>query len=519
VGSDNFSARWTGRFNFGGGIYDFITRADDGIRVWVDGNLIIDAWRDQPPTEYRASRSLSGVEHEVKVEYYENGGGAVAQVRWEQGSCPNQYRAEYYNNRSLSGDPAFTRCEDWPINHDWGGGGPGNGVGNDNFSARWTGRASISAGSYTFIARADDGIRVWLDDDLIIDKWFDQAPTEYRVTRSVSGDEHDVRVDYYEHGGGAVAQFRWERAGGSCPTITHWKGEYWNNQNLSGNRVMCRNDSDVNFDWGSGSPGGGVSNDHFSARWTRTMHFDAGRYRFHLRGDDGIRLWVDGNLIINKWQDQGATEYTAERYLGAGNHSLKVEYYENGGDATVRLWWELAGTSNLALGRPAWATSQESANYAPHRGSDGNTGTRWSSRISSTLGDEWWRVDLGSRRSFNRVVIRWETAYAAQHFVGWSDDGIHFTGYWFTISHSGAYGYSLGSRTARYVAVLMRRRAPRMNNYSFWEFEVYQNGRLMAFQDQNDESGIPEITPTGDLVTIQYPGAGRKYIFLPLVQR
>jgi len=50
----------------------------------VDGNLLIDAWRDQAPTEYRANRSLSSGEHEVKVEYYENSGGAVAQVRWEQ---------------------------------------------------------------------------------------------------------------------------------------------------------------------------------------------------------------------------------------------------------------------------------------------------------------------------------------------------------------------------------------------------------------------------------------------------
>ena len=109
--------------------------------------------------------------------------------------------------------------------------------------------------------------------------------------------------------------------------------------------MLCRNDRSVDFDWGSGGPGGGVPNDNFSVRWTRNWNFAAGRYRFHLRGDDGIRLWVDGNLIINQWRDQGRTEYTAERDLSGGSHSLKVEYYEHGGDANVALWWEQGGSN------------------------------------------------------------------------------------------------------------------------------------------------------------------------------
>ena len=144
------------------------------------------------------------------------------------GSCP-VYRAEYYNNRYLSGNPTFVQCENWPINHNWGNGGPGNGVGNDNFSARWTGRAHIAEGTYTFIARADDGIRVWIGSNLIIDEWHDQPPTEYRETRHISDGYYDIKVEYYENGGGAVAQFRWEEAS-TCdgPAISL-------NQTLSGN--------------------------------------------------------------------------------------------------------------------------------------------------------------------------------------------------------------------------------------------------------------------------------------------
>jgi hypothetical protein len=78
------SSRPAGRgcFNFGAGTYTFVIRTDDGMRLWVDGSLVIDAWWDQAPTEHRAIHSLSAGEHEVKVEYYENGGQAVAQVGW-----------------------------------------------------------------------------------------------------------------------------------------------------------------------------------------------------------------------------------------------------------------------------------------------------------------------------------------------------------------------------------------------------------------------------------------------------
>ncbi len=83
LGPDEFSVRWTGRISFSSGLYRFTARADDGVRLWVDGGApLIDAWRDQSPTQYRAYRYLSRGEHTVQLEYYEAGGGAVCQLRW-----------------------------------------------------------------------------------------------------------------------------------------------------------------------------------------------------------------------------------------------------------------------------------------------------------------------------------------------------------------------------------------------------------------------------------------------------
>src|SRR5262249_11330417 len=83
---------------------------------------------------------------------------------------------------------------------------------------------------------------------------------------------------------------------------------------------------------------------NFSTRWTRTVGFSAGTYRFTATGDDGIRLYVDGQLKIDKWVDQAPTTYTADVALSAGNHDLKFEFYENGGGAVARLSWALIST-------------------------------------------------------------------------------------------------------------------------------------------------------------------------------
>ena len=132
-----------------------------------------------------------------------------------------QFRTEYYNNRFLSGSPVFTQCES-DINYDWGWVGPGNGVGNDNFSVCWTGRFSFDTGNYTFRARADDGIKVWVDGDLIINEWKDQPAMEYKQERSISAGEHEVKVEYYENAGRAVAEVWWWRVLKQSDETYYW---------------------------------------------------------------------------------------------------------------------------------------------------------------------------------------------------------------------------------------------------------------------------------------------------------
>lgn len=127
----------------------------------------------------------------------------------------------------------------------------------------------------------------------------------------------------------------------TCPaTFSGWKGEYYNSRDFSGPMVLCRDEADVNFTWNRGSPDPAVSRDNFTARFSRTLDLPAGDYTFHLAGDDGIRLIVDGQTLIDKWIDQVVTEYTTQVHLEAGSHNIQVDYYESISGAIVKLWWD-----------------------------------------------------------------------------------------------------------------------------------------------------------------------------------
>lgn len=198
---------------------------------------------------------------------------------------------------------------------------------------------NFDSGTYRFHAVTDDGVRVLVDGQILIDEWRDGTRREVIVDRLISAGSHDIRVDYYESQGGAMINVWWERiqTPGDFPD---WKGEYWSNQELRGTPAVIRNDAAVDFSWGSGSPAGGIPSDRFSARWTRQVRFERGLYRFYLRADDGVRLFIDDGNVIDEWHDsRGNDVYTIEKQLD-GQHRLRVEYFENSAAARIEFWWQ-----------------------------------------------------------------------------------------------------------------------------------------------------------------------------------
>jgi hypothetical protein len=116
-----------------------------------------------------------------------------------------------------------------------------------------------------------------------------------------------------------------------------FQANYYNNMTLSGTPVLTRLDTNVNFDWGIGSPDPKVSADHFSARWIRNVSLNAGMYKFTVTADDGVRLFFDGAPIIDHWVNQPATTYSRTVWVTQGTHSIIMEYYENTQVATAKF--------------------------------------------------------------------------------------------------------------------------------------------------------------------------------------
>ena len=258
------------------------------------------------------------------------------------------FRGEYYNNTDLSGAPGLVR-DDAAINFDWGSGGPGSPINADYFSVRWTNFVRFDVATYRFTVRVDDGVRLWIDDALVLDRWVPQPATTYIVDRTLAAGYHHIRMEYYEAAGMAVAQLSWAPVG-TTPSYPDWRGEYFTNASLLGAPALVRNDTAVNFNWGYGSPAAEIPADNFSVRWTRQAHFaTAGTYTFTATSDDGIRVKVGDTWVISRWQDQAATTVSGSIWLPAGTHAVTVEYYEHGGVAQAQVSWSSSSTPSATI--------------------------------------------------------------------------------------------------------------------------------------------------------------------------
>jgi uncharacterized repeat protein (TIGR03806 family) len=110
---------------------------------------------------------------------------------------------------------------------------------------------------------------------------------------------------------------------------------------------LVRTDAVVNFDWGTAAPATNISADHFTVKWTGDVQpIFTETYTFYTRTDDGVRLRVNNSLLIDKWVDQGGTEWSGTISLMAGRrYSIQMDFYENGGAATAQLSWSSPSTA------------------------------------------------------------------------------------------------------------------------------------------------------------------------------
>jgi hypothetical protein len=493
VQADNFSVRWSGQVLAPiTGSYTFTTTSDDGVRLYVNGVLLIDNWTDHGVTANTGTISLvAGQKYDIRMDFYDKTQLATAKLSWtypgQDGQIVPQWvlypappvnqppavnagfdqtivlpasaslsgtvqddglptptnlvttwskisgredsdggtvafanshapvttatfgaagtyvlrltasdgavtvsddvtiivspppvagsgtglRGEYFtdpNNGTHFVTPSATRV-DATVNFNWAGNSPVSGVGIDNFSVRWTGQVQAPvSGNYTFSTTADDGVRLWVNGQLLIDNWVDQSATTKTsaAVALVAGTRYDIKMEYFEHGGDAVAKLLWAYPGQAQVAIpqsqlyppvvvTGLTGQYFTdpgNGTHFGTLAVARTDATVNFTWGAAAPATGVGVNNFSVRWTGLVEAPVtGSYVFSTVSDDGIRLWVNGQQVINNWTDHSSTTNTSAAVsLTAGvKYTVTLEFYEKGGDATAKLQWSYPGQATQVV--------------------------------------------------------------------------------------------------------------------------------------------------------------------------
>ena len=248
------------------------------------------------------------------------------------------WRASYFDNRNLQGTPMVIQTAT-AINFTWGANPPVAPLPADGFSARFERVVEFNDGFYRFSINADDGVRFWIDGKLALDEWHGSTDLTYTVGRTLRG-LHTLRIDYYEANGLASLRLLVEYV----TAFPEWEASYFNGVNLSGSPVFtqleARMINPLDYDWEGSSPLPEVLGvDNWSARWVGQFRFNYATYVFRAIADDGVRIYIDDQLVVDGWRD-GYNDVTNRFFaVGAGIHTMRVEYYERTGNESLRVWW------------------------------------------------------------------------------------------------------------------------------------------------------------------------------------
>lgn len=392
-----FSVRWAGDFTFAAGAYKFTATVSDGMRVYIDGGLVLDQWYDQPTAIYAAQRTLSAGIHRITVEYYNNTGQATAHLTWQNSSPVTLAPAIL----SFSANPsAITAGQTvtllWSVN---GASsvtidnqvGDVTGLSSKNVqpsqTTTYTLTASNSVGTVTAhvtvsLAAASDtqppsipaltsavaktptevdlawsaaidnvgvaGYRILRNSSPL--KTVSGSTLAYADTSAAANTTYTYSVQAFDAAGNysaasnqvSVATPAAPVSGATCgvASVGAFTGCFYRGTNLIGAPVLTTTDAQINFDWGTGSPASSVPPANFSARWQGYFDFDFAMYSFVTQASDGIRVYVDGRLVIDDWQDHPVTTDQASTWMTPGSHLITVEYYAWTGFASCHLTWQ-----------------------------------------------------------------------------------------------------------------------------------------------------------------------------------
>ena len=274
-------------------------------------------------------------------------------------------RGQYFSNASFTGAAALVRNEAPALNVG-AGAAPVTGFATSGWAVRWEGTiTSAASGSHVLRTSnlADDGVRVWVNNVLVIDNWAQPAATSRTATVTLQANVAlPIRVEYFDQAGAAQLALAWQLPGATvfqdvpatafAATViagNGLRGQYFNNTAFTGTAGLVRNELPaLNLGAGAG-PVAGFGTSGWAVRWTGMLTSStSGSHvlRASNLADDGVRVWVNNVLVIDNWAQPAATSRSAMVTLSANAAvPIRIEFYDRAASARLAMDWMVPGST------------------------------------------------------------------------------------------------------------------------------------------------------------------------------
>lgn len=325
VAGTNWAGEWSGQIQAETtGAYTLTTNSDDGVRVYIDGQLVIDNYTYHGATYNSATLNFNaGQKYDIDIKYFQGGGASTLQLFWQAQGLPFQIvpTTQLY---AAPAAPTLTPA-----------------------SGNYSGPVTVSASAPgSVIHYTVDGTRPTLSSPTYTGPVTLSASAAFEARAFVGSVGSTVAEGDYLINAIGTGNGLW--------------GAYFNGiQDPAGQPTATELDPVINFNWNGSSPIAGVSGTIWAGEWTGQVQAETtGTYTFYTNSDDGVRVYINGQLVIDDYTYHAPVIDSGQIVLQGGQkYNIDIKYFQGQGGSLLQLFWsapaipyQLVPTSQLYSG-------------------------------------------------------------------------------------------------------------------------------------------------------------------------
>ncbi len=343
IPKDKFTAKMTKTLSVSSsGTYRISGKADDGVKVFVDGEREIYLWSKGSHT-FSKDVTLSKGNHKIEVQYSDISGTAFLNVDVESAgtvktastASTDKWTGKLYPSKNFTGKSVSLSSN--TLNYTWAAKAPHKSIPAGTYSAIFEKKVVVSKDTkYILMGKANDGVRIYVDGKRQLSYWT-AGTRNIEKNITLKKGTHTIKVEYFNEGSGATLKVNLNESSKVTP-LGKWDVTLYSKNNLTGTKVK-KVASNLEYKWGSAAPASGIPSNNFSARFIKRMMISnsgGGTYILSGGANDGIRVYVNGSKKIDNWKN-GTFTFNEEIELNAGVTIIQVDYFDATGDARVQV--------------------------------------------------------------------------------------------------------------------------------------------------------------------------------------